>query len=117
MARAVIDAAHAMGMGESETMSLATAAMELVSNMLVHAGGGLVLVRPCRGEKGSGVEVVAADAGPGIEDLSLAMRDGHSSAGGSGVGLGAVRRLADEFSLESEKGKGTKVVIRKYVGT
>jgi serine/threonine-protein kinase RsbT len=58
--------------------------------------------------------MVAADAGPGIADVALAMRDGFSSSGGLGLGLPGVRRLMDEFDISSEFGRGTTVTGRKW---
>jgi serine/threonine-protein kinase RsbT len=55
------------------------------------------------------------DRGPGIPDVSLAMRDGYSTSNGLGMGLPGTKRLMDEFEIESAIGEGTKVTIRKWL--
>ncbi|MEG2630728.1 MAG: histidine kinase, partial [Comamonas sp.] len=58
------------------------------------------------------IEILSVDDGPGIRDLSQAMRDGFSTAGSPGTGLGAVQRLATDFDVHSEVGKGTVILAR-----
>jgi hypothetical protein len=84
---------------------------ELGTNLLQHAGEGDLLLRGMNGT-GQSVEVVAVDRGPGMLDPSACLRDGHSTAGTAGTGLGAVRRLAAEFDLLSRSGEGTAVFAR-----
>ncbi|MBD3857001.1 MAG: hypothetical protein IFK92_10875 [Acidobacteria bacterium] len=62
-----------------------------------------------------GIEIEAVDRGPGIEDSEAAMRDNFSSGGTLGLGLPGVKRLMDEFSLESAPGKGTRVTAVKWI--
>ncbi|MFN8074718.1 MAG: SpoIIE family protein phosphatase [Kineosporiaceae bacterium] len=106
--RAVALAAD-LGVGEQRTGELAIVATELASNVVKHSGGGLVAVRALRSADRAGVELVAVDAGPGIPDVALARRDGFSSAGMLGIGLGAVVRLADRAEIFSLPGRGTVV--------
>jgi serine/threonine-protein kinase RsbT len=61
-----------------------------------------------------GVRLTCQDEGPGIADLELALRDGYTSRGGLGLGLGGARRLANEFSIESRPGEGTRVTITRW---
>ena len=65
--------------------------------------------------RGRGIEVEATDRGPGIEDAEAAMRDHFSSSGTLGLGLPGVRRLMDEFALESTPGEGTRVTATKWI--
>jgi hypothetical protein len=58
------------------------------------------------------VELLAVDRGPGMHDVALCMRDGYSTAGTPGTGLGAMRRLADLFDIYSNPGEGTVVLAR-----
>ncbi len=81
------------------------------------AGTGEVRITPLEEPARCGLLVVARDAGPGIADPQLAMSDGHSTYGGLGLGLPGCRRLMDEFSLESEAGKGVTVTMRKWRST
>jgi serine/threonine-protein kinase RsbT len=94
---------------------LATAVSELANNIVFHAHGrGVVhLSTLWRGGK-AGIEVVAEDQGPGIDDIDLAMTDGHSTNGGLGSGLPGCRRLVDEFEISSAAGVGTRVVVRLW---
>src|SRR5579863_2581453 len=83
---------------------------ELATNVLRHGGGGDLLLQALPAAAGNAVEVIAIDRGPGMADLQKCLRDGYSSGGTPGTGLGAVRRLAAEFDLESHPGKGTVVM-------
>jgi anti-sigma regulatory factor (Ser/Thr protein kinase) len=82
-------------------------------NMVIHAGGGIVEAEIETG----GVAITLSDAGPGIPDISLAMTEGWSTAPdryrelgfGAGMGLPNMKRNCDEFEIESEVGKGTRV--------
>ena len=97
-----------------EQTKMVTAASELARNVLRYGGGGRAeLSVPVRlGVKGICVSFI--DEGPGIADIELALTDGYTSGGGMGLGLSGARRLADEFYLDSEPGKGTTVTITKW---
>lgn len=99
-----------MEWGEVDAGRLALVATELGTNLHRHATSGQLLVaaRPEIGE----VELICIDDGPGIADIALAMRDGHSSGSTPGTGLGAVRRLANEFDIHSSVPGGTVSVAR-----
>jgi serine/threonine-protein kinase RsbT len=73
----------------------------------------MVLRRLCAGGR-VGLEMLVADNGPGIKDLEQAMTDGYSTTGGLGTGLGAARRLSDEFEIDSQPGGGTRILIRSW---
>ncbi|MFI0897574.1 anti-sigma regulatory factor [Streptomyces sp. NPDC020983] len=93
---------------------LVTAASELARNTLTYGGGGSMRVSIVTRGFRSGVKVTFRDEGPGIADLELALTDGWSSGKGMGLGLSGARRLADEFELVSEPGRGTCVVVVKW---
>jgi serine/threonine-protein kinase RsbT len=93
---------------------VATAISELARNIVHYAGHGEIILRLVEAGGKEGIEVVAADAGPGIPDLTLAMQDGYSTCGALGLGLPGVRRLMDEFDITSAFGKGTTVTVRKW---
>ena len=93
---------------------LVTAASELARNTLAHGGGGTMRMSIVTRGGRTGVKVTFRDEGPGIPDLDLALTDGWSSGRGMGLGLSGARRLADEFDLVSEPGKGTHVVVVKW---
>ena len=93
---------------------LVTAASELARNMVVYGGGGEVTIEQLDVDGRAGVRVTFEDHGPGIADLDQAMRDGFTSGGGLGLGLGGSKRLVHDFELHSEVGKGTTIVITRW---
>jgi anti-sigma regulatory factor (Ser/Thr protein kinase) len=102
-------------MDEVTAGRLALVVTELATNLVRHADGGRMLLaaRPARGE----VEVVCIDGGPGIADIERSMGDGFSTGGTPGTGLGAVRRLAQDFDLHSSVPGGTVMVARVRAST
>ena len=108
--RHAAQAAAGMGWGEVDAGRLAIVVTELGTNLQRHAKTGRLLIaaRPQSFE----VEVIAIDDGPGIPDLARAMQDGHSSGSTPGTGLGAVRRLANDFDIHSAVPDGTVSVAR-----
>jgi anti-sigma regulatory factor (Ser/Thr protein kinase) len=91
---------------------VAIAATELANNLLRHAGGGELLLQTLGADGLATVEILAIDRGRGMSNVEDCMRDGYSTAGTMGTGLGAVRRLADEFDIYSVPGQGTVVMAR-----
>ncbi|MBK1719112.1 anti-sigma regulatory factor [Thiocystis violacea] len=98
---------------------IATAASELAANLLIHAGGGLLqasaLLNPTLDGETLGLELLAEDQGPGIADLALALTEGYSTGHGLGCGLPGVKRLMDEFGIESRPGVGTRIRAVKWL--
>ena len=88
------------------------AATELANNLLLHAGGGELLIQKLGADDSATVELLAIDRGRGMTDIERCLSDGYSTAGTPGTGLGAVRRLASEFDIHSEPGIGTVVMAR-----
>ncbi|SCL58454.1 Anti-sigma regulatory factor (Ser/Thr protein kinase) [Micromonospora citrea] len=117
-ASAVRRAAERLGaqldLGESRTGDLAIVAAELTSNLVKHAEDGVLLLRPVRHEREVGVELVAIDAGPGMVDLTVSSRDGHSTTGTLGIGLGAIVRQASWFDGYSLPGRGTALAVQVW---
>ena len=100
-----------LGFPEEDVYRAGLVTTELATNLVKHARSGgdvLLAARSATRE----FEVIAIDRGPGLNDLSASMRDGHSTSGSLGLGLGGVRRLADSFDIHSTPGKGTAVVAR-----
>jgi anti-sigma regulatory factor (Ser/Thr protein kinase) len=91
---------------------LALAVTEAATNLHKHARQGSVLLRISRDGGKPGIELITIDAGPGVADTSAALRDGHSTSGSLGIGLGAIRRLADFCDLYSAPGHGTVLAAR-----
>jgi serine/threonine-protein kinase RsbT len=97
-----------------EQTKLITAASEIARNAIQHGGGGEVNVVEVETGDRTGLRLEFTDRGRGIADIDLAMRDGYTTANGLGLGLGGSKRLVDQFSIESEVGKGTRVVLAKW---
>jgi anti-sigma regulatory factor (Ser/Thr protein kinase) len=88
---------------------------ELGNNLWRHAKQGRLLVGCRRTAEGCRLEVISIDSGPGMDDVARCLRDGYSSGGTPGTGLGAVRRLSTDFSVFSAPGKGTVILSRTWV--
>jgi serine/threonine-protein kinase RsbT len=93
---------------------IVTAASELARNMLIYGGGGEVTLELLQQGGRQGLRAEFADSGPGIPDINLALRDGFTTGGGMGLGLGGAKRLVNEFNIESAPGKGTRVAITRW---
>lgn len=97
-----------------EQTKIVTAASEIARNTLEHGGGGTAEVQLLLDAGRRGVRLVCRDQGPGIPDLEQALRDGFTTGGGLGLGLGGARRLSSEFGIESRPGEGTRVIITRW---
>jgi len=103
-----------IGMSLLNQTKLITAASELVRNMLKYANGGTVLIEVISQGRDSGIRLTFQDKGPGIKDISLAMKDGYTTGKSLGIGLPGAKRLVNEFDIKSEVGAGTTVSIIKW---
>lgn len=106
--------ARELGMSNIDAVKVVTAVSEIASNALFHAREGSINLRLLRAGTRSGVSVTVADKGPGIADLEAAMRDGFSTRNSLGIGLGAARRMMDDFEVSTEIGRGTTVTMAKW---
>ena len=93
---------------------LVTAASELARNALDHGKGGSMTIEVVNNAAKSGLRLIFEDHGPGIPDIELAMKDGFTSGSGMGLGLGGSKRLVNEFGIETEVGKGTKITVARW---
>jgi serine/threonine-protein kinase RsbT len=115
--RAVLRAeARQAGLNLTAATKLVTAGSELARNIFRYAthGQGIATIEAAEDNGRRGVRATFRDEGPGIEDMEAAMRDGFSTADSLGLGLPGSRRLVDEFSIESDVGKGTTVTITQW---
>jgi anti-sigma regulatory factor (Ser/Thr protein kinase) len=113
--RRVLALAQALGFGETDAGRAALAATEAATNLAKHVpAGGVVIVRPCGRGPARGVELLAVDRGPGMRSVGDSLRDGFSTAGSPGTGLGALSRMSDEFDLFSTPGQGTVLLSRVW---
>jgi serine/threonine-protein kinase RsbT len=112
--QAVRSAAMEQSFSLVDQTKLVTAASELARNTLDYGGGGSVRIELLAEGIRKGVKLTFKDQGPGIADIELAMRDGYTSGGGLGLGLGGAKRLVSEFHIDSAPGKGTTITITRW---
>ena len=116
MARKVVrDAATTLGFGLTDVTRIVTAASELTRNIYHYAKSGVMHWRALNQDSRVGLELTFEDSGPGIPDVEKAMEPGFSTGKGLGMGLPGSKRLMDEMTIESTVGKGTTVVVRKWL--
>lgn len=113
--RAAVALGHLHNLRTDVIGRLAIVVTEAATNIVRHAGRGVVILRWLMVVDTPAVEILALDSGPGIPNLSRAMQDGYSTGGTSGQGLGAIGRLSMEFQVHSQHGMGTALFAR--VGT
>lgn len=110
--RYILDAAQRLGGDAAQAGEAAIVATELGTNLVKHGGGGEILVQEIKDAHHPGLEIHALDTGPGMANVNACMRDGYSTAGSAGNGLGAIQRLADMFQVQSQQGRGTAIWVR-----
>ena len=103
-----------LGFSLVEQTKIVTAASELARNTVDYGGGGIVRLQTLADGRRVGLRLTFEDKGPGIENLELVMKDGYTSGGGLGLGLGGARRLSNEFEIVSRPGEGTRVSIARW---
>jgi len=111
--RRVREAASQMGFSLVDQTKVVTAASELARNTIIYGGGGSMLMETLNGPR-TGLRLTFEDKGPGIADISMALRDGFTTGSGLGLGLGGAKRLVSEFDIVSQPGEGTKVTITRW---
>ena len=103
--------ARDLGFSATDLTMIATAISELARNIIWYAGHGEVQLTVERDDSLSGLVVIASDDGPGVTEV---LQDGYSTSGSFGLGLSGVRRLMDDFQIESSLDKGTVVTAKKW---
>lgn len=106
--------AERLGFPRPDPTLIATAVSEIARNIVMHAGRGEIVLRPCQDGARYGLVVMGIDGGPGIRDIEAVMREEYSARGGLGLGLPGARRLMDDFEIESDADTGTTVTMRKW---
>ena len=107
--------AAALGFRALDQTRLATVASELARNVVKYAGRGRLIAQPTEDSNGrQGLRLIFEDQGPGIPSIVEAMREGFSTGRGLGFGLPGSKRLVDEFKIESEMGRGTRVTVLRW---
>lgn len=106
-----------LGFSLVDQTKMVTAASELARNAWEHGGGGTVTLESLNNESRRGLRLTFADQGAGIADVQQALKDGYTTGGGMGLGLGGAKRLVNEFKIDSAPGQGTKVMIVRWRNT
>jgi anti-sigma regulatory factor (Ser/Thr protein kinase) len=113
---AASDFARRLDFSELDSRSIGTVVSELATNIIKYAVDGRVVIEEVTAGDRHGIQVTVADRGPGIPNIREALQDHFSSSGTLGLGLPGVRRMVDDFDIQSEVGRGTTVVVRKWLG-
>lgn len=114
--REILKLAQSYGFNENKQGKIDIIVTELTSNLIKHTrDGGEILVKPVGKEKIKGIEIICLDNGRGMKDIPRMMEDGVSTVGSQGEGLGAIKRLSDEFDLYSQHELGTVILSRLYL--
>ncbi|WLD93667.1 anti-sigma regulatory factor [Alkalihalobacillus sp. AL-G] len=109
------DLAKELGFSSVDQARITTAISELARNIYLYAGNGKVCIKPVEEGTRKGLHIVASDTGPGIQDIRKVMQDGYTTSGGLGAGLPGVKRLMDEFTINSTVETGTEILITKWL--
>jgi len=104
-----------LGFATIDLALVATAISELTRNIITYAQKGTIFLELVENQGKKGILVISKDDGPGIENIELALQDGYSTTQSLGLGLPGVRRLMDDFEIQSELGKGTTVIATKWI--
>lgn len=110
----VRERAVAAGFSLVDQTKIVTAASELGRNTVLYGGGGTASIANVSNGERRGLRLEFVDQGPGIADIPRALTDGFTTGTGLGLGLSGAKRLSDEFQIESEPGKGTRVAIVRW---
>lgn len=112
--QAVRERAVAAGFSLVDQTKIVTAASEIGRNTVQYGGGGVARVAIVVNGARRGVRLEFTDKGPGIKDIQQALQDGFTTGGGLGLGLSGAKRLCDEFEIDSEPGKGTRIALVRW---
>ena len=111
--RRVREVSSQIGFSLVDQTKVVTAASELARNTIIYGGGGTMKVETLNGPR-SGLRLTFEDKGPGIADISMALRGGFTTGSGLGLGLGGAKRLVNEFEIDSRVGEGTRITITRW---
>ncbi len=112
--RIVRDWAVSLGFSLVDQTKMVTAASELARNVIDYGGGGDFRIEALNNDSRRGLRLTFFDEGPGIVDMEQAMKDGFTTGGGLGLGLGGAKRLVNEFLIDSKPGRGTTVIVVRW---
>ena len=106
-----------IGFDSVQQSLIATAVSELSTNIIRYAEKGSIQIRHIQSGLKDGIQIVAEDEGPGIKNITRALTSQYSTGNSLGLGLSSVKRIMDEFEIETEPGSGTRISVRKWIQT
>ena len=112
--RIVREWALSLGFSLVDQTKVVTAASELARNVIDYGGGGDFRIEALNNDSRRGLRLTFSDEGPGIADMEQAMKDGFTTGGGLGLGLGGAKRLVNDFLIDSKPGRGTTVIVVRW---
>jgi serine/threonine-protein kinase RsbT len=112
--QAVRERAVSVGFSLVDQTKIVTAASEIGRNTVQYGGGGTARISIIANGTRRGLRLDFMDEGPGIPDIAQALQDGFTTGGGLGLGLSGAKRLCDEFDVQSEVGKGTRIALVRW---
>jgi serine/threonine-protein kinase RsbT len=112
--KAVRESSVATGFRLVDQTKVVTAASEIARNVLEYGGGGTLVLESLLENPRRGLRLEFEDHGPGIPDIAQALKDGFTTGGGLGLGLGGAKRLVHEFAIVSSAGVGTRVTLIQW---
>lgn len=107
--------AKEVGFGTVDQARITTAISELARNIYLYAGTGKIQIERISAGRRVGIIIIASDEGPGISDVRKALEDGYSTSGGLGAGVPGVKRLMDDFKIDTVVGEGTVIKATKWI--
>ncbi|MGV3463954.1 MAG: anti-sigma regulatory factor [Heyndrickxia sp.] len=107
--------AKELNFGTVDQARITTAISELARNIFLYAKQGQITINKVFDDGKWGLQIIAEDEGPGIQDIRKAMEDGYSTSGGLGAGLPGVKRLMDTFDIDSKPNQGTIIKATKWL--
>jgi anti-sigma regulatory factor (Ser/Thr protein kinase) len=112
--RAAAQLTDSLGFNETQAGKVALAVTEAATNIVKHAGLGKIVLSPLLRGAAAGLEILALDRGPGMANVNASLRDGYSTAGSMGSGLGALVRLSSSFDVYTQPGQGTALRLEVW---
>jgi anti-sigma regulatory factor (Ser/Thr protein kinase) len=112
--RRAVAFARMMGLSETKTSNVGIIVTELASNLVKHARQGEIILNQIPYHDSVGIEILSLNRKAGMANVAECLRDGYSTAGSPGTGLGAIKRLSDEFDIHSSPELGTAVLARIF---
>ena len=103
-----------LGFSLVDQTKIVTASSEIARNTLDYGGGGTLRLESLSDGVRRGIRLIFEDQGPGIPDVERALKDGYTTGGGLGLGLGGSRRLVNEFEIETRPGEGTRITLVRW---